>query len=100
MKTTQFEYDFGKGVHATVFRDATRERSPDHVRSDVIWHRLVRMEEKLAESKVAYDQVDEPALIAALEVIEQLSKECLRLARRESEFTGLRVVSKPIKDGD
>jgi len=31
MKKTD-EYDFGKGVHATVFRDATRPRSPDHVR--------------------------------------------------------------------
>lgn len=26
------EYDFGKGVRATVFRDAARQRSPDHVR--------------------------------------------------------------------
>ena len=54
--------------------------------SDVIWHRLVGVEEKLAESKAAYDRVDEPTLIAALETIEQLTAECLRLARRKSEF--------------
>lgn len=63
--------------------------------SDVIWHRLVRMEEKLAESKTAYDAVDEPALIAALEVIEQLSKESLQLARRRSRAIGLHVVREP-----
>lgn len=69
--------------------------------SDVIWHRLERMEEKLAESKAAYDQVDEPALIAALEVIEQLSKECLRLARREGPpAAGLRVVRPPKQDDE
>ena len=68
--------------------------------SDVIWHRLIRMQEKLEESKVAYDEVDEPALIAAMETIEQLAGECLRLARRQSKATGLRVVQKPIRDGD
>lgn len=26
------EYDFGKGVHATVFRDPIRKRSAEHVR--------------------------------------------------------------------
>ena len=69
--------------------------------SDVIWHRLVRIEEKLSESKVAYDQVDEPALIEAMETIEQLTREVLRLARRESAPTaGLRVVRPPIQDGE
>lgn len=69
--------------------------------SDVIWHRLIRMEEKLSESKTAYDQVDEPALIAALEVIEQLSKECLRLARREGPpVGGLRIVRPPTQDDE
>ena len=63
--------------------------------SDVIWHRLDRIESKLAESKKAYDDVDEPALIAALEVIEQLTQECLELARRKSTATGLRVVRRP-----
>ena len=47
--------------------------------SDVIWHRLVRIEEKLAESKAAYDHPPSSPLIA-LEVIDQLSEECLRLA--------------------
>jgi len=69
--------------------------------SDVIWHRLMRMEEKVAESKVAYDQVDEPALIAAMETIEQLTREVLRLARRESAPTaGLRIVRPPANDGE
>ena len=64
--------------------------------SDVIWHRLERMETKLAESKTAYDQVDEPALIAALEVIEQLAQEALTLARRQGPpAPGLRVVRTP-----
>lgn len=69
--------------------------------SDVIWHRLIRIEEKLAESKTAYDQVDEPALIAAMETIEQLTREVLRLARRESApMPGLRVVRPPVHDGE
>lgn len=68
--------------------------------SDVIWHRLIRIQEKLEESKVAYDQVDEPALIAAMETIEQLAGECLRLARRQSTSPGLRIVQKPTQDGD
>ena len=68
--------------------------------SDVIWHRLIRIEEKLAESKTAYDQVDEAALIAAMETIEQLAGECLTLARRTSKATGLRIVCKPGPDED
>ena len=48
-----------------------------------------------AEAKMAYDEVDEPTLIAAMEVVEQLAGECLRLARRKSGVTGLRVVAKP-----
>jgi hypothetical protein len=68
--------------------------------SDVIWHRLIRIEEKLAESKAAYDQVDEPTLIAALEVIEQLTGECLQLARRKSRALGFRVVREPIRDDE
>lgn len=69
--------------------------------SDVIWHRLVRIEEKLSESKAAYDQVDEPALIEAMETIEQLTREVLRLARREGPpSAGLRIVRPPIRDGE
>ena len=68
--------------------------------SDVIWHRLVRIEEKLAESKAAYDQVDEPSLIASLEAIQKLTGECLTLARRKSTFTGLRVVTPPLRDDE
>lgn len=68
--------------------------------SDVIWHRLERIEEKLRESKVAYDQVDEPRLIEALDAMGELTRECLRLARRESKATGLRVVRPPIQDDE
>lgn len=69
--------------------------------SDVIWHRLERIEEKLAESKTAYDQVDEPALIAAMETIEQLTGEVLRLARREGPRSmGFRIVRPPLRDDE
>lgn len=66
--------------------------------SDVIWNRLIRIQEKLAESKAAYDAVDEPELIAALEVIQQLTGECLQLARRQSRAVGLHVVREPVRD--
>lgn len=62
--------------------------------SDVIWHRIVRMEEKIADSKQAYDEVDEVELIAAMETIKQLADECMQLARRQSKASGLRVVRK------
>lgn len=68
--------------------------------SDVIWHRLDRIESQLAASRKAYDDVDEPELIAALEVIKQMADECLELARRKSTATGLRVVRQPIQDGE
>lgn len=68
--------------------------------SDVIWHRLDRIESKLAASRRAYDEVDEPELIEALEVIKQMAEECLVLARRKSTATGLRVVRPPIQDGE
>ena len=60
--------------------------------SDVIWHHFIRIEEKLAEAKTAYDEVDEPTLIAA---VQKLAGECLQLARRESRAIGLRVAAKP-----
>ena len=65
--------------------------------SDVIWHRLDRIEEKLVESRTAYDQVDEPTLIAAMEVIQQLAHECIRLAKRQSapSTPKLRVINPP-----
>lgn len=49
MKTND-EYDFGKGVRAKVFRDATRKRSPDHVRQhpEDRWVELTYNNESLA----------------------------------------------------
>jgi len=68
--------------------------------SDVIWHRLDRMESHLTRCKKAYDEVDEPELIKELEWIEQLSKECLQLARRKSTATGLHIVREPVRDDE
>ena len=49
MKTND-EYDLGKGVRATVFRDAARKRSPDHVRRrpEDRWVELTYNNESLA----------------------------------------------------
>jgi hypothetical protein len=66
--------------------------------SDVIWHRLVRLREHLKEAELAYDNVDEPALIAAMEKVQELTGEVLQLARRKSNATGLRVVRPPKSD--
>ena len=43
--------------------------------SQVIGHRLIRIEERLAEAKTTYDEFDEPTLIAATEVVESLAGE-------------------------
>lgn len=69
--------------------------------SDVIWHRLVRMEEHLARAnrRTTYDAVDEPELIKELEWIKQ-AQESLELARRESKAIGLRVVREPVRDDE
>lgn len=65
--------------------------------SDVIWFRLARMEQLVAESKKAYDAVDEPTLIAAMEEVQQLAHECQRLAQRKSAppTPQLRVINPP-----
>lgn len=62
--TTTDEYDFGKGVRGTVFRDAARERSPDHVRQrpEDRWIELTYNNESIA---IPLDAVE--AIISGLE---------------------------------
>ena len=60
--------------------------------TDVIWHRLAGIRVCIAEAEQAYGTVDEPALIEAMEKVEELTNDVLRLARRTSTATGLRIV--------